>query len=924
MRENKGRLDNTIAVLRQSWDKINERRKTYYLYTLLFLIIFLISFSPFLTGKKSFICQFDGREIYFQEIIYSGKWMREIVHNFAHGSFSIPLYDFSKGWGSRIIEHAIDPLILVTAPFFSAENAEILYSFLIILRLYFAGLAYLYMCRYFRKEKLTTLAGCFVYLFSAYTIYAGLAFPGFITPMIQLPLLITGAEKVMRKERSIGLVFTVFFTSVCGAYHLFMHMILIGLYCIIRLFSLYPRGKRLKVLPGILGRGIGKWLLGLGMSTFIMLPAIQSFGSAGRSGFSNVSISNSLAVHWRYFWVRLTSLISPIQHYDWDWGLDYPAYAAIFLLCAVMVYTAGRKKKVSQKWLLGIGLFMLFCPWCGLVMNGFQYPCNRWSFGLALLAGFLVTDTIPNLFHMTSVQKKVSVAAVVVYGCIAFLSAEIRKEVFASVGTAFLAATLMLVLLCDSEPERAKRIKTALCLGLVCLNICSNALYLNSSESMGWSEWFSPAGYETANIISSVESEPAYSPYGYTVEDGRIDSTFLQYNNAAVYGYPGTSIYTSYLNGNIVEFRDATEESGNVQYFKIYSSDQRTILNTLLSVDQQYERTETVQYVPYGYSYCGNTLLGSRVYQNDYSLGWGYTYDHSVSYDEVEDLNGVDMQELMLRSVVLDSDKQIESAPVITENERVPYTYQCSGCVWKDGIISVEDGGGRIHLTADLHGGKEYYIRIKGFAIDGYGDDNLTISTNASFNIVVESGGVVKYGRAMDQSYPWYYGRENYLFCLGYMEEDRNIVQVRIPGSGTFRLDDIELYGLSMDRYPEQIEKLRQEPLENVALGTNELRGTIDITGNKVLCVTVPYENGWKAYVDGREREILRANYAFMGLKLSEGHHEIVFKYHVPCLTGGTIISFFSLAFTVGVLLMKRRKSRETNGEVSSSRCLYK
>lgn len=904
-------LNRIIDTVIKSWKKTNDNSKMYYSYTLIFIVVFLISFSPFFFVKSSFICQFDGRETIIQSLIYTGKWMREIITNILNGDFIIPMYDFSLGWGSKIFGQGVDPLELVLAPFFTATLAEILYSILIILRLYFAGLSYLYMCHYFGKSRTNTLAGCVVYLFSAYMIYAGLAFPAYITPMIQLPLLVVGAERVMRKERSIGFIFTVMYTAICGYYHLYIQTILIGIYCVVRLFALYDKGKRLEVLPGILGRGIGKWLMGFGMSAFIMVPAMLGFTAAGRSDFNNISISGSIATHWHYFWVRLMSLISPINHYDWDWGMDYPAYAAVFLICAVVIYTAGNNDKSTQKWLLSIGLFMLFCPWCGLVMNGFQYPCNRWSFGLSLLAGFLVTDSLPDLFRIKNKQKAILIFVVVVYGCVGMLFAGIKGEVCTSVGTAFLVLTLLVVLISSSFSKGVKRLKPVLCLSLICLNVCVNAIFLNIS--MGWVYWFLPMEYATDRVSFAVEGEPSHSPYGYEVSNGRIDSTYLFYNDSVVYEQPGTNIYNALVNGNIVEFWNATEGSGNVQYFKIYSSDQRTILNSLLSVDQQFEREETVQYVPYGYSYLGDISHGLKVFQNDFSLGWGYTYDKSVSYDAVKDLNGIDMQEVMLRSVILNSDKQISTGSLETGNKRIPYTIQCNGCAWEDGVLTVNDGGGVINLNADLPAGQEYYVRIKGFNIDNYGDDFLTISTNASFDITVESGGISKYSRAMAKSYPWYYGREDYLFCLGYQEEDRDCVQFKIPKAGTFKLDDIELYALPIEEYPEQVEKLRKDKLENVKLDTNELSGTIEVSGNKVLCITVPYENGWTAYVDGQETEILRANYAFMGLNLTDGHHDIVLKYHVPYLDIGVLISIICLCITAFIYLILRNNCGEKN-----------
>ena len=905
----KNRIEKLLNSLRLDWNKLSDRKKTLYLYSCLFLIVFYAAFSALLLGGKNFVCVFDGHETFFQGYIYNGIWVRQVISNFFRGDFSIPLYDFSKGWGSRIIESGFDPIDFLVTPFFDMAHAEAMYLLLIILKLYLAGLSFLYLCQYFKKDRIESLTGCFVYLFSGYMVYAGLAFPSYIAPMIHLPLLIVGAEKVMRKQKSFGFVFTVMYSALFGYYHFYINTILIGIYCIVRLFAIYPKGKRLRALPGRLGSGIGKWLLGLGLSAFFMLPTILSFGSSARSGYSNISISNSFLIHWNVFWQRLVALIAPIRNFIWDWGLDFPAYAAIFLICAVVIFSAGKKQKFTQKWLLVIGLFMLFCPWCGLVMNGFQYPCNRWSYGLALLAGFLVTDTIPDLFQINRTQKIAVFISVTTYGCIGLYSANIRKEVFASVGTAFLVATL-LIILCCSGSETAQKLRKPLCLCLVCLNVVANTMFFVSSESMGWIKRFSPRKADARQIINAVESEPRLSSYGYEVGDGRIDSTNLLYLNSIVYNQPATSIYSSLINGNIVEFRDATEACGNIQYFKIRSSDQRTILNTLLSVDQQYELDGYTKYVPYGYKYCGKTQRGYNVYQNEYSLGWGYTYDQSVSYNAVSGLNGIGVQEIMMRSVILDQDKQISNGTIETENVQIPYTYQCKGCKWENGILN-NFGDGVIELNANLQKGTEYYIRINGFNIDDYGKKTFTINTSSSFDFYVESGGVTKKARAMAPSYPWYYGRENYLFCLGCLDKDRNSVKFRIPAMGTFKLDSIELYALPLVHYPEHAEKLRQDSLKNVVLGTNELSGTIDITGNKILCVTVPYEDGWTAYVDGQETEILRANYAFMGLNLSEGHHEIVLKYRIPYATEGMIVSLVSLCITVIILVVTKKNTSQ-------------
>ena len=898
-----------VVQIRQRLSGVKPWRRTVYAYTLLFLIVFCVAFSAYLLGGRSFIWRTDGEEAIFQGLIYRGKWIRTIISNFSKGDFTIPQYDLSLGWGGDALGADMDPLVLLLAPLFTADFAELLYGLLFFLRMYLAGMAYLYMCRFFERGGLRALAGCFVYVFCSYAIYSGTGFGSYLNPMIQLPLLIVGAEKVMRRQRGLGFAFAVMYTAMCGYYHLYIQTVLVGVYCVVRLFALYDRGQRLRALPKVLGHGVAKYLLGLGLSAWCLLPAMLGFTAAGRSGFSNLHVSADLGLHWRYFWRRLEGLISPVAYYDWDWGMEYPGFAAVFLLAAVMLYTGERRRRDNLKWLVGIALFMLFCPWCGWIMNGFQYACNRWSFGLALVAGFLVTDKVDELFRMTPRQKAAGLVCICLYGCVALFAADIRATLFATLGAGFLTATFLMGVLGEEE-GLFHRCRRGMCLALVCVNVCANAVFLCAPEAMGWSRLFAPSGYETQRLSMAVESEAVYSPYGYDITKGRVDSTLFSYNDAQVYGVPGTLIYTPLLNGNVVDYWIETEGSGNVQYFKIYSTDQRTIQNTLLAVNQQFETGESANAVPYGYTNLGKTLLNTEVYQNNYALPWGYTYDRSVSREALEGRNGIDKQEIMLQAVVLEPDGQPGDATPGTANQRIPYTCECLDCTWENGVLDATSGSAVIQLKAELPAGREYYVRLKGFNIDGYGDDFLTISTSASFNFSVRSGDVYKFSRAMDRAYPWYYGRENYLFCLGCLDTDRDSVEISIPAEGVFGLEDIELYALPLDGYPAQVEKLRAEPMENIKIETNRIAGTVDLSKEKVLCLAIPFDKGWTAYVDGEKAEILKANYAFMGLRLNEGHHDIAFVYHTPYLREGALVTAVGLVLAAAWILRGKRKQR--------------
>src|SRR5699024_11474976 len=74
------------------------------------------------------------------------------------------------------------------------------YQLMIILRLYFAGLAFTYFANHFDLKKSVIIPGAMVYIFNAYLLYANVAQPFFTTAFIIFPLIILGLEKVLQEK----------------------------------------------------------------------------------------------------------------------------------------------------------------------------------------------------------------------------------------------------------------------------------------------------------------------------------------------------------------------------------------------------------------------------------------------------------------------------------------------------------------------------------------------------------------------------------------------------------------------------------------------------------------------------------------------------------------------------------------------------
>ena len=77
--------------------------------------------------------------------------------------------------------------------------------------------------------------------------------------------------------------------------------------------------------------------------------------------------------------------------------------------------------------------------------------------------------------------------------------------------------------------------------------------------------------------------------------------------------------------------------------------------------------------------------------------------------------------------------------------------------------------------------------------------------------------------------------------------------------------------------------------------------------------MTIPYENGWHAFVDEKEVEIHKVNYGFSGIYLEKGSHIIRMEYHCPGFAAGAICSIGCLAFMILIWVIghsnQKRKS---------------
>lgn len=81
----------------------------------------------------------------------------------------------------------------------------------------------------------------------------------------------------------------------------------------------------------------------------------------------------------------------------------------------------------------------------------------------------------------------------------------------------------------------------------------------------------------------------------------------------------------------------------------------------------------------------------------------------------------------------------------------------------------------------------------------------------------------------------------------------------------------------------------------------------VALDNDQVLVLTDTYYPGWKAYVDGTETPIYKANAIFRAIEVPQGKHQVVFRFQPFSFWLGFWMSLSTLVFMVSVVLVPRR-----------------
>ena len=819
------------------------------MYTAGFLAAALLLLLIFAKEHASFTKMADGVAQHYAVLM----WIRNTLRQFLHGNFALPMVDFSVGQGFDVIGtlnyYGVgDPVNLLTV-FFADNHLDQMYMFLILFRMYLSGLAFSYYCSTAGiQRKASVLCGSWLYVFCSFALIGGMKHPLFLNGMLYLPLLLAGTEKVLQKKSIRFLSVSVALAFMSNYYFMYMNTVLCGIYLFVRLYGHYREYGTRKILRLIV-KMAAAWIWGICLGAVVILPSVYAFLHNARVDTAVEEAQNFYSIaHYRKMILGFFQTL-PMTN---GWTVHGTAIGG--LAGVLMLFTSKKRSRENCQLKIGfVVLLMLLCiPFGGKMMNGFAYVTNRWSYGMAFLCALMAAQAIADL-------------------------KEQNTKIFLILG----AAAIL-------ERKQRKRLAGCLVSFVVFAGVCCNLITFFTPVGYSYAARFTKRGVSESVLLNRAVKNVQNAKLA---EDGfyRVELPSSLYNCSLAANINTTEFYYSVIPKSM---KDLYVSLGMAKYERpnvMEGLENRQILKNMLCVRYQSDKK-------------GITV-------NEDALPVGYTYDKIMSREDYDRLTPLECQAALLEYAVLDDDaeKILEKQGKTFERGKSPSDGAVIGgnlkitgedrASWKDGTLKGKKQG-RMKLKFQTEEKSETYLVLK--------DLSSRLKVRKKHMLSVQSKKARQEIPMCAVSNEKKMKRDVIAVNLGIRQA--GTCSLHFHKSHTYKLKEMEIYGISESFIKEQTKERREESMTEVKQSTNRISGKISVSEDKILQLAVPYSEGWHIYIDGKEAKTFTSSVAYTGVLIEKGEHTVEMHYISPWIIPGTVLSVAAWIWMALSFAVKKRR----------------
>ena len=903
---------------------------------MLMLVIYaLIGIYP--VGDKTIV----NSDMYSQYVGFLGH-----IKDVLKGEANL-FYSFSKSLGGNTVGlfayYMASPLNLIIGLFPKAYIAEAI----VVITLIKIGLASLtftiYLIENFKKKDINVIMFSLCYSFMAYNINFQLNIM-WLDGVVLLPLVMLGIDKLINENKYKLYVISLFIAIVSNYYIGYMICIFSGLYFIYKLI-LNNKVKLIKldkVALIKLRNFIGASVLSVALSAFILIPTVLSLGS-GKAKFRIFQESPKLMM-------SLDEVIAQLFIGNYSLGQIMGNYPNIY--CGVIITVLGilyfLNKNISRKERILSGIFMfvlllsIFISILVLIWHGFDYPVG-FEYRFSFLISFLGIVLAYKEFISGENISKLKIAIIILLGTVCtgyILYGDYEGLSQWNILLTFLFFVVYIILIklanwinldkyekwnfslslypwiykivkfnrcaegevryinksisdsqCGKVDNNRKRLrylkrrKVGQIINILIMAIVFIELIINAYSCLKLKSYVSRVRiYNYINEMQLIVDELKENMDNFY----RMEEVFANtYDDPMLLNYYGITHSSSANDRNTRKFMTNMGFKTS-SIFEKYNRGSLISIDSLLGVKYQIVSKKSENFSDNHYTenrYYKKFLEEGDyiVYENPLALPIAFMVNDSLKNVATTEVNTFELNNSILSSMVNEK-KVINKSLSIKEitSENLISTINDGEVCYKRMDNQKEAS---ITFVVEAEDNNPVYMFLKSNAYE-----SGTVSSN---QVRVSINGVRKFTAFDSRNY-------NVEYIGAFNKGEDIIIEINL-NSNKLYLKELQIYSCDVDEFEEVYNNLKENIISDTDYRDGYVKGKISVTEDKTLIYTsIPYDEGWTVKIDGKNVEYARILDGLIGVdvdteEFSKGEHVIEFKYKVPGLMVGIIISILAL-----------------------------
>ncbi len=843
------------------------RVSKFYTGTLFFLCFFVPALVMLLSMALFDMAPFGDRSTLIMDM--SGQYveffcgLKQILRD---GNFSSLFFSWGKSMGGNAVGvfayYVSSPLSLLTL-FVPNSAMPIGLLFLSVLKIGLCGLTmgiFLYNMG-FRKKPITILFATAYALMSYNIVYA--MCPMWIDGVIWLPIVLLGVERLLQDGKMALLTVSLLAIFVSNYYIAYMVGAFTVLWLLYRVGGHYRDLFSGKMFLGRLGKFILSVITAAGLGAWLLLPTLFSL-LQGKIGGSGIQASGEWNFTGQALWDKFF-----VGGYDSITNSGSPfVYCGILLVLLCIAYFTIRKISIRERLLsacllvfllLSLALVQLDLAW-----HIFQYPNwfpYRYGFVVTFFVIYLAARCMQHIDDLNIGMVAAGLLLMVLSGS-------------PLVGYCYLFVCLLYLFFKSRWGRLPRMVLGVFCVLLISIHCC---------------EMF----YNTNNLLAGVdrqfhyESYSAYHTYKTKVEgildiieeDGGERNAYVAVaphflrtiNDPYGFGYRSISHYSSAYNRTVNSFYKSLGYAQS--WFWSLHFGGTAISDSLFGVgytvndpaartssgDQRLEVGTTVpdsQYVAIG------SYEGATAYRNPYAITAPFTVSKDLLNTKIEG-DYFTAQNALLNGML---------------GSRV-------NCLETLDKKAVQVKGNTIQITAPKDGVLYVYFNR---------DTGRTMMVNGQYAVNL------------------FRNETDCIQSLGFYKAGE-VATVQVQGARSL-VDHSRTQFALLDtvRFKAATDELRDGCMQSFKADSSALSGTVTCQEDTLLFTSIPYDEGWRVWVDGERVETTAFSDALLCVELPAGDHFVEMEYVAQGADlglGVTVLSGCCLLLIPGVKWIKRRRN---------------